>query len=75
MNGQLEVLDILTIVSFVLQVQNQGRIIDLADVQDEVNRAVEDIHKHLQEQDNKIDRIIEVIEHEADRKAVGENLR
>lgn len=74
MNSQLEVLDILTIVSFVLQVQNQGRIIDLADVQDEVNRAVEDIHKHLQAQDNKIDHIIEVIEHEVDRKADGENL-
>ena len=73
MNGQLEVLDVLTIVSFVLQVQNQGRIIDLADVQDEVNRAVEDIHRHLQEQDYKIDHITEVIESEADRKAVGKN--
>ena len=60
MNG-LEFLDILTVVSFVLQVQNQGRIIDLGDVQDEVNRAVEEIHRHLEEQDKKIDRIIEVI--------------
>ena len=74
MNG-LEVLDILTVVSFVLQVQNQGRIIDLADVQDEVNRAVEDIHQHLQEQDSKIDHIIEVMEREIDRKIVGENQR
>ena len=70
MNGQLEVLDILTVVSFILQIQNQGRIIDIADVQDEVNRAVEDIHRHLQEQDYKIDHIIGVMEHEADRKAV-----
>ena len=70
MNGQLEVLDILTIVSFILQVQNQGRIIDLADVQDEINRAVEDIHRHLQEQDYKIDHIIEVMEIEADREVV-----
>ena len=71
MNGQLEVLDILTIVSFILQVQNQHRIIDLGDVQDEVNRAVEDIHRHLKEQDYKIDHIIEVMERETDRKAVG----
>lgn len=65
MNG-LEFLDILTVVSFVLQVQNQGRIIDLGDVQDEVNRAVEEIHRHLEEQDKKIDRIIEVIENGVD---------
>ena len=59
MIGQLEVLDILTIVSFVLQVQNQGRIIDLADVQDEVNRAVEEIHAHLEAQDAKLNEIME----------------
>ena len=65
MNG-LEFLDILTVVSFVLQVQNQGRIIDLGDVQDEVNRAVEEIHRHLEEQDKKIDHIIEVIKNGVD---------
>ena len=69
MNG-LEFLDVLTVVSFMLQVQNQSRIIDLGDVQDAVNRAVEEVHRHLESQDNKIDHIIEVIDNEADRKVV-----
>ena len=50
-NGQLEFLDILTILSFVLQIQNQSNIIGLSDVQNEVNRAVSEIHAHLEEQD------------------------
>ena len=68
--NNLEFLDVLTVISFVLQVQNQGRIISLGDVQGEVNRAVEEIHRHLEQQDDKIDHIIEVIAHETDRKAV-----
>lgn len=51
LNGQFEVLDILTIVSFAIQMENQKNIIRMNDIQDEVNRAVEDIHKHLLEQD------------------------
>ena len=51
-NGQqFEFLDILTIMSFALQVQNQSNIIGLSDVQNEVNRAVSEIHAHLEEQD------------------------
>ena len=50
-NGQLEFLDILTVLSFVLQIQNQSNIIGLSDVQNEVNRAVSEIHAHLEEQD------------------------
>ena len=50
-NGQFEILDILTILSFALQVENQGNIIRITDVQKEVNRAVEEIHAHLEEQD------------------------
>ena len=50
-NGQFEFLDILTIMSFALQVQNQSNIIGLSDVQNEVNRAVTEIHAHLEEQD------------------------
>ena len=50
-SGQFEFLDILTIMSFVLQIQNQSNIIGLSDVQTEVNRAVSEIHAHLEEQD------------------------
>ena len=50
-NKQLEFLDILTILSFALQIQNQSSIVGLSDVQNEVNRAVSEIHAHLEEQD------------------------
>ena len=64
--NNLEFLDILTLISFVLQVQNQQNIIGISDVQREVNRAVEDIHRHLQAQDEKLERILN---YEADKKA------
>ena len=50
-NRQFEFLDILTIMSFALQVENQNNIIGISDVQNEVNRAVSEIHAHLEEQD------------------------
>ena len=65
--NNLEFLDILTLISFVLQLQNQQNIIGISDVQREVNRAVEDIHQHLQAQDEKLERILN---YEADKKAV-----
>ena len=49
--NNLDILDILTIISFSIQMENQKNIIRMNDVQNEVNRAVEDIHKHLLEQD------------------------
>ena len=58
-DGQLELLDVLTIVSFVLQLQNQQNIIGIRDVQKEVDRAIGEIHAHLEQQDGKIDRILE----------------
>lgn len=58
MNENLSFLDLLTIMSFALQIQNQAHIIDLADVQDEINKAVADIHGHLKEQDEKLERIL-----------------
>ena len=56
--NNLEILDILTIISFALQLDNQNRIIDIKDVQNEVNRAIDEIHKHLEIQDKKLDTII-----------------
>ena len=66
-NSQFKFLDILTILSFVLQVENQGNIIGLSDVQNEVNRAVSEIHAHLEEQDRKIELLLERIgKHDTD---------
>ena len=58
-NQQFELLDILTILSFVLQVENQGKVIGLTDVQNEVNRAITEIHRHLEEQDRMLKLLLE----------------
>ena len=60
-NKGLEMLDVLTIISFCLQLQNQSNIVGIKDVQREVNRAVKEIHEHLEEQDRKIDHILEAL--------------
>ena len=59
-NQQLGFLDILSLISFAIQLQNQGNIIRISDVQSEVDRAVDQINLHLQEQDAHL--------HEQDRK-------
>lgn len=60
----LEFLDILTVLSFVLQLQNQSKIFGLQEVQNDNNRVAQEIHKHLESQDKKIDQILEVLSHE-----------
>lgn len=49
----LEFLDILTVLSFVLQLQNQSKIFGLQEVQNDNNRVAQEIHKHLESQDKK----------------------
>ena len=60
--NELDFLDILTIMSFVLQIQNQSHIIDLGDIQEEIGKAVNDIHAHLTIQDEKINKILLLLE-------------
>lgn len=57
----LEFLDILTVMSFAIQMMNQSKIFGISDVQKELKKVVEEIHAHLQKQDDKIDRIMEVM--------------
>lgn len=66
MNEQLEFLDILNILSFVIGVMNYNENLTQRDKQDlmaEVDNRTKlllnDIHKHLREQDVKIDKLIE----------------
>lgn len=61
LNNELGALDILTLISFALQLQNQQNIIGIADVQKEVDRAIDKINEHLQIQDDKIDKIMEAL--------------
>lgn len=61
-NQNFELLDILTIVSFCMQLQNQAKIVDLHEIQDDNNRIAQDIHAHLEQQDKKINRIMGALE-------------
>lgn len=63
-NKQLDFLDILSIISFMIQIQNQGNIIRISDVQNEVDRAVDKINEHLVEQDRKLNLVLEVLGYE-----------
>ena len=51
-------LDVITILSFVLQLQNQNKLIDVKDIQRELQKVTDRIDTHLQIQDDKIDAII-----------------
>lgn len=61
LNNNLEFLDILTLISFYMQVANYNENISQTDMQESVKSAVNEIHNHLKSQDNKIDKIIEVL--------------
>ena len=60
-NNNLNLLDILSVISFVIGVANYEENISQSEVQDLVQQAVENIHTHLEMQDQKIDKIMEVL--------------
>ena len=51
-------LDVITILSFMLQLQNQDKLFDINDVQRELQKVQDRIDSHLQIQDDKIDMIL-----------------
>ena len=51
-------LDVITILSFMLQLQNQDKLFDINDIQRELQKVQDRIDSHLQIQDGKIDAII-----------------
>ena len=63
-NSQFEFLDALTVVSFMLQVANQAKIFGINDVQNELGRAMGEIHAHLEKQDEKLNTILEILKNE-----------
>lgn len=64
MNEEFELLDLLTVLSFIMQVQNQSKLFGISDIQEDNNRVAEEIHQHLQQQDEKINKILELIVNE-----------
>ena len=59
--NNFDFLDLLTIISIGIQIQNQKDIAKASDIQDEINRAVDLISEHLQMQDKKIDEILKIL--------------
>ena len=64
-NGEFTLIDILNILDFMLEIQNYNMNSNQNDMQsiqskfnDQISIVVNDIHKHLQEQDDKIDEIL-----------------
>lgn len=51
-------LDVITILSFMLQLRNQDKLFDINDVQRELQKVQDRIDNHLQIQDDKIDMIL-----------------
>lgn len=50
---QLDFLDVITVASFIIQMQNQSKIFSLHDIQEDNARITEIIQQHLAEQDKK----------------------
>ena len=63
MNGrQYDLLDAITMVSFIVGLLNYGENVDQTTINDTVQSAVQDIHEHLSEQDEKITKILQLLE-------------
>jgi hypothetical protein len=61
---QYDLLDAITMVSFIVGLLNYGENVDQTTITDTVQSAVQDIHDHLSEQDGKITKILQLLEDE-----------
>ena len=73
-NGQLDFLDLISIMSFVIALMNLDENMTQGDKQEllekfssKADSLLNEIHEHLEEQDIKLDRIMEELEHGTER--------
>ena len=59
---QYDLLDAITMVSFIIGLLNYGENVDQTTINDTVQSAVQDIHDHLSKQDEKITKILQLLE-------------
>lgn len=59
---QYDLLDAITMVSFIVGLLNYGENVDQTTINSTVQSAVNDIHDHLSEQDAKITKILQLLE-------------
>lgn len=60
-NNRLDAIDIIALVGFIIGWLNYTENVDQSSMQDVVQIAVNDIHEHLMTQDEKIDKIINML--------------
>ena len=77
-NKELTFIDILSIISFCVGLENLELNIAQEDLDNQtqeldarLHAVVDDIHKHLQAQDEKIDKILEVVSNDKDKGSGG----
>lgn len=63
-NDNNAMMDILNILSFAIGIVNYNENISQSNLQETAERIIKNIQEHLQEQDRKIDHIIEILESE-----------
>ncbi len=61
-NERIGFLDVLAIISFVIGLANYDENIGQSNMQNAVSSAVSDIHSHLADQDEKINKLITLLE-------------
>ena len=59
--GEWTFLDILSVASFIIGLENLNMNITQEDVQATADKILKEVHSHLEAQDKKIDRILEVL--------------
>lgn len=62
--GNQTLMDALAIVSFMIGLANYGENVSQGQMQEVVNQAVKDIHRHLEIQDYRIDEILSLLKGE-----------
>lgn len=60
-NRKSNIFDAMTVVGFLIGLANYDENITQSDLQDMMKCMLKDVHKHLEEQDNKIDNILELL--------------
>lgn len=58
---QLDFLDVLSLISFALQIKTVENTFTIEDIQKDNDRIMQELHKHMEEQDKKINEIWEVL--------------
>ena len=58
----LSILDAIAIVSFLVSLANYSENVTQSQLQETIQVAMSDIHKHLHQQDEKLDKLLSVLE-------------